>query len=74
MPKNRKVVAFTVNGNRVEASWMLITKDEAMREKYDRIKARSGGKRAIVAVARTLLLRLRRILLDGRPYVQGLAG
>ena len=53
----------------VEASWKLITKDGAVRDKYERIKARSGGKRAIVAVSRMLLLRLRRILLDGRPYV-----
>jgi ABC-type polar amino acid transport system ATPase subunit len=39
-----------------------------MREKYERIKIRSGGKRAIVAIARTLLLRMRRMLLDGRVY------
>jgi len=63
-----------LRGTLVAASWMLITKDRAMREKYDRIKARSGAKRAIVATARMLLLRLRRILLDGRPYVLGLAG
>jgi len=53
----------------VEASWTLISKDQAMREKYDRIKIRSGGKRAIVAIARTLLLRMRRMLLDGQAYV-----
>jgi transposase len=58
----------------IEASWTLITKDGAMREKYERIKARAGAKLAIVAIARTLLLRSRRILLDGRPYVLGLAG
>jgi transposase len=29
----------------VEASWTLIRKDQAMREKYERIKIRSGGKR-----------------------------
>ena len=52
----------------VEASWTLIRKDQAMREKYDRIKIRSGGKRAIVAIARTLLLRMRRMLLDGQVY------
>src|SRR5512147_1061579 len=52
----------------VEASWQLITKDQTMREKYDRIKIRSGGKRAIVAVARTLLLRMRRMLLDKQAY------
>jgi transposase len=32
----------------VEASWTLISKDQAMCEKYERIKIRSGGKRAIV--------------------------
>jgi transposase len=57
----------------VEASWTLIRKDQAMREKYDRIKIRSGGKRAIVAIARTLLLRMRRMLLDGRAYALPLA-
>ena len=59
----------SLRGTLVEASWKLIAKDKAMRQKYDRIKARSGGKRAIVAIARMLLLRLRRILLDGCPYV-----
>ena len=39
-----------------------------MRAKYDRIKIRSGGKSAIVAIARTLLLRMRRMLLDGQAY------
>jgi len=56
----------------VQASWALIRKDGVMREKYDRLKSRSGGKRAIVAVARTLLIRMRRILLDNNPYVVGL--
>lgn len=53
----------------VEASWWLIRKDKAMRIKYEKIKARAGAKRAIVAVARNLLLRIRRIILDCRPYV-----
>jgi transposase len=57
----------------VEASWTLIRKDRAMREKYDRIKIRSGGKRAIVAIARTLLLRMRRMLLDKQTYALDLA-
>ena len=52
----------------VEAAWRLITKDSRMREKYERIKARAGAKRAIVAVARNLLLRARRLLLDGQIY------
>jgi len=57
----------------VEASWKLITKDQVMREKYERIKIRSGGKRAIVAIARTLLLRMRRMLLDRQAYALPLA-
>ena len=57
----------------VEASWTLIRKDQTMREKYDRIKIRSGGKRAIVAIARTLLLRMRRMLLDKQAYSLPLA-
>ena len=57
----------------VEASWKLITKDQDMREKYERIKIRSGGKRAIVAIARTLLLRMRRMLLNKKSYELQLA-
>jgi transposase len=56
----------------VEASWWLIRKDKTMRNKYENIKARSGGKRAIVAVARNLLLRIRRMILDGQLYTVGL--
>ena len=57
----------------LEASWKLITKDQVMSEKYERIKIRSGGKRAIVAIARTLLLRMRRMLLDRRVNALPLA-
>ena len=56
----------------MEASWKLITKDGVMQEKYERIKARAGAKRAIVAIARTLLLRTRRMLLDDTRYAVGL--
>jgi len=52
----------------VEASWTLIRKDPAMAKIYDRIKVRAGAKRAIVAVARHLVIRIRRILLDRTPY------
>lgn len=59
-----------LRGILVEAAWMLIRKDVVMREKYERIKGHSGSKRAIVAVARSLLLRIRRMLLDGQPYLK----
>jgi len=57
----------------VEDSYTLIRKDQAMREKDERIKIRSGGKRAIVAIARTLLLAHEKILLDGQVYAFQLA-
>jgi transposase len=52
----------------VESSWILIGKDPSMRCKYENIKHRRGGKRAIVAIARILSARLRRMLLDQVPY------
>ena len=52
----------------VESSWWLIRKDRDMRIKYEKIKARAGAKRAIVAVARILILRIRRMILDGQGY------
>jgi transposase len=57
-----------LRGTLVEAAWFLIRKDKNMAEKYKAIKARSGAKRAIVAIARILLLRMRRMLLDQNPY------
>jgi transposase len=62
-----------LRGTLVEVAWRLIGKDRAMRKKYDRIKVRAGSKRAIIAVARMTLLRTRRMLLDGTPYVMGRA-
>lgn len=55
----------------VQASWALIRKDEVARERYEKLKTRAGGKRAIVAIARKLLIRMRRIMLDGTEYVPG---
>ena len=62
-----------LRGTLVEVAWRLIGKDRVMRRKYERIKARSGSKRAIIAIARITLLRTRRMLLDNRPYVMGRA-
>jgi len=52
----------------IEASWVLISKDAALRERYQYLRSRCGGKRAIVAIARKLLLIVRRLWLDQRPY------
>ena len=59
----------TVRSALVESCWHLIRKDKAMRKRYEKIKARAGGKRAIVAIARRLILCIRRLLIDNRPYV-----
>lgn len=54
----------------VESAWTVVRHDPVLREKYQRIHARDGsGKRAIVAVARSLAVRLRRCLLDDTDYV-----
>ena len=69
-----RVNLFTYTGNArvravlVESSWFLIAKDASMRAKYEKIRGRRGGKRAIVAVARLLSMRIRRMLLDDVMY------
>jgi len=56
----------------VESSWTLIRYDKTVRETYERIKHQTGsGKKAIVAIARRLALRVRRVLLDAKPYHYG---
>ncbi len=55
----------------VESSWILIQKDWGLRKKYDRLKQWKGAKRAIIAVARHLIIQIRRIILDQEPYVIG---
>jgi transposase len=56
----------------IESAWTVIRHDPHLREKYERIRARgTNGKKAIVAVARSLAVRLRRCLLDEMEYVIG---
>jgi len=56
----------------IESAWTVIRYDPFLKEKYERIRARgTNGKKAIVAVARSLAVRLRRCLLDEIPYVTG---
>ena len=56
----------------VECAWTVIRRDPFLAEKYNRIRARgTNGKKAIVAIARSFAVRLRRALLDGTGYVIG---
>jgi transposase len=69
---------ITKQGNRsvrrwlVESSWVAIRYDPVLLDKFRRVLRNCGSKKkAIVAVARKLALRLRRALLSGEPYVAG---
>ena len=51
-----------------EAAWVAIRKDAALKEAFDRIAQHAGVKRAIVAIARKLVGRIRACLRDGVLY------
>jgi len=58
----------------VESTWTVIRHDPFLCDKYNRIRAKgTNGKKAIVATARSLAVRLRRCLLDDADYVVGVA-
>lgn len=57
-----------IRSSLVESSWILIGKDIGMRVRYMKLKAKRGGKRAIVAIARSLIIRIRKVLISGKPY------
>lgn len=58
----------SLRGLLVQSSWRAIAKDAGLRARYEHLKVRLGGKRAVVAIARHLGLIARRLLLDHRPY------
>jgi transposase len=69
---------ITKQGNRevrswlVECSWIAIRHDPVLLDKFRRVLRSCGSKKkAIVAVARKLAIRLRRILLNREPYALG---
>lgn len=56
----------------VECAWTSIRKDPALQEFYQRINKNTGSsKKAIVAVARKLLSRLRSCVINNEPYLVG---
>jgi transposase len=58
----------SLRGMLVESAWIAVRKDRHFYETYQRIKQRAGAKRAIVGIARRLLVCGRAILLKGQPY------
>jgi len=56
----------------IESGWTVIKHDPHLRDKYNRIRAKgTNGNKAIVAVARSLAVRLRHCLLKNEDYVVG---
>jgi transposase len=55
----------------VESRWILVARDPFMRAKYLKLKSSKGAKRAIVAIARKLIIRIRSMLLHNVPYRTG---
>lgn len=68
MGRITKTGKASLRGTLTEAAWRAIKKDFVLRTVFENLKVRCGKKRAIVAVARRLLLRTRRVLLDQKPY------
>ena len=61
-----------IRGTLIENSWMAIKKDPVLLAKFSRVWHSSGSKKkAIVAVARVLIVRLRACVLAGTPYAIG---
>jgi len=57
----------------IESSWVGIRKDQALLSKFTRVWRGTGSKKkAIVAVARVLIVRLRACLVSGTPYMMGI--
>lgn len=52
----------------IQAAWTAVRYDKEFRSVFERIATRAGGKRAIVAVARRLIGRLRACFRDGKLY------
>ena len=51
-----------------QAAWVAIKKDPALKQFYDRLRVRCGGKKAIVAVCRKLLCRMLHIFKHQETY------
>jgi transposase len=55
----------------IESSWILVSRDPFIRLKYMKLKSVKGAKRAIVAIARKLIIRIRAMFLHNAPYMAG---
>jgi transposase len=57
----------------IECAWTTVQKDPIMLQRYNELKTRLTGKRAIVIIARKLVSRIYAVLKNEKPYEIGLA-
>ncbi|RAV99963.1 IS110 family transposase, partial [Pseudochryseolinea flava] len=57
----------------VECAWSAIQKDPVMSQRYNELKQRLTGKRAIIVIARKLISRIYAVLKNQTPYQLGYA-
>ena len=62
--QGNKRVRYILN----QAAWRALKKDRDLKEFFERLHPRTGKKRAIVAVARKLIGRIRAAFKTGKPY------
>ena len=58
----------TIRAMLIEAAWVAIRTDPALRKSYSKIAAGKNGKKAIVAIARKLIGRARALFRKGCDY------
>jgi transposase len=57
----------------IECAWTAVSADPIMLQRYEELKKRLTGKRAIIIIARKLLSRIYYVLKNQKPYEIGLA-
>lgn len=55
----------------IECAWTTISKDPVMMQRYEELKTRHTGKRAIVIIARKLVSRIYYVMKNEKPYAVG---
>lgn len=56
----------------IEASWTAIRKDPALLSLYRKYSSKMNANKAIIRIAKHLLMRIRAVWLSGKPYQRGL--
>jgi transposase len=62
----------TLRSSLVECAWSTLQKDPAMLIRYNELKERLTGKRAIIVIARKLVSRIYYVLKNQKPYELGI--